>query len=233
MTSMPLRISHKALLACGILASVTYVATDIVATLRYPGYDFIDQTVSELFAIGAPTSRLVVPLFTLSSTLVAAFAFAVWTSAGHRRALRWLAAMIFANAVNTVVLWNVFPLHMRGVAPTVTDAMHLVLAVNPFVLASIVCGIVAFNRSFRVYSAVTALVLILPAIFSFSYVTAVAVNQPTPGMGLAERVAQYGYQIWQAMLAVVLMRDGRQVMFPLASTGAPSVGPQRQEGTPA
>ena len=47
------RISHQTLFACGILASLTYVATDITATLRYPGCDFIDQTVSELFAIGA------------------------------------------------------------------------------------------------------------------------------------------------------------------------------------
>ena len=50
------RISHKALLACGILASLTYVVTDIIASLRYPGYNFIDQTISELFAIGVPTS---------------------------------------------------------------------------------------------------------------------------------------------------------------------------------
>ena len=166
----------------------------------------------ETFPFHSGWSLLVVPLFTLSSTLVAVFAFAVWASAGHSRALRWLAAMIFANAVNTVVLWNVFPLHMRGVAPTFTDAMHLVLAVNPFVLLSIVFGIVAFKGSFRVYSAVTVLVLVLPAVFSFSYITAVAANLPTPGMGLAERVAQYGYQFWQALLAVVLMREGRQMM---------------------
>jgi pimeloyl-ACP methyl ester carboxylesterase len=207
------RISHKALLACGILASLTYVATDISASLRYPGYNFIDQTVSELFAIGAPTSRFVVPLFTLSSTLLAAFAFAVRASAGHRRALRWLATMIFANAVNTVVLWNVFPVHMRGVPPTFTDAMHVVLAVNPFVLLSILFGIVAFKGPFRVCSAVTALVLVLTALFSFSYITAVAANQPTPGMGLSERVAQYGYQLWQALLAVVLMGERRPMMF--------------------
>ena len=207
------RISHKTLLACGILASLTYVVTDISASLRYPGYNFIDQTVSELFAIGAPTSRLVVPLFTLSSTLVAVFAVAVWRSDDHRRAVRSMAAMIAANAVNSAVLWNVFPLHMRGAVPTATDTMHLVLAVNPFVLLSIVFGIVAFNGAFRVYSAVTAAVLVLPAIFSFSYVIAVAANLSTPGMGLAERVAQYGYQLWQATLALVLMREGRQTMF--------------------
>jgi pimeloyl-ACP methyl ester carboxylesterase len=53
----------------------TYVATDIVAGVRYPGYSLTDQTVSELFVIGAPTSRVVVPLFALSSTLLGAFAF--------------------------------------------------------------------------------------------------------------------------------------------------------------
>jgi pimeloyl-ACP methyl ester carboxylesterase len=206
------RISHNVFLACGILASLTYVATDVIASLRYPRYHFIDQTVSELFAIGAPTSRIVVPLFTLSSTLLAAFAFGVWASCGHRRALRWLASMMFANAVNTLVLWNLFPLHMRGVTPTFTDAMHLVLAVNPFVLLSILLGVVAFKGSFRAYSAVTTVILVVPAVFSFSYVTAVAANQPTPGMGLAERVAQYGYQLWQVMLAVVLLRQGRQTM---------------------
>lgn len=200
-------ISRKVLLSCGILASLTYVGTDILASLLYPDYSFIDQTVSELFAIGAPTSRIVVPLFTVSSTLSAAFALGVWTSRGHSRALAWLAIMIFASAANTVVLWNAFPLHMRGVTPTFTDAMHLVLAVNPFVLLSIVFGAVAFDRWFRAYSVVTVLILLVPAVFSFSYVTAVAANLPTPGMGLAERLAQYGYQLWQVTLAVVLSHE--------------------------
>lgn len=53
---MQRRISHQALLTCGIFASLTYVATDVSASLRYPGYDFIDQAVSELFAIGAPVN---------------------------------------------------------------------------------------------------------------------------------------------------------------------------------
>ena len=205
-------ISRKVLLWCGMLASLTYVGTDITASLRYPDYNFIDQTVSELFAIGAPTSRIVVPLFTVSSMLLAAFAFGVWASCGHSRAMRWLAIMIFADAINSLVLWNFFPMHMRGVTPTFTDAMHLVLAINPFVLLSVVFGIAAFKDWFRGYSTATLLVLLVPAVLSFSYVTAVAASQPTPGMGLAERVSQYGNQLWQAMLAVVLLRERRQII---------------------
>jgi hypothetical protein len=62
--------SHRAtvfLLACGILSPLLYDGTDILASMSYSGYSYRDQAVSELFAIGAPTSGLVVPLFTLSS----------------------------------------------------------------------------------------------------------------------------------------------------------------------
>ena len=45
-------------------------------------------------------------------------------------------------------------------------------------------------------------------------------------MGLAERVAQYGYQLWQAILAVVLMREGRQMMFPPSAFKTAEVKPR-------
>jgi hypothetical protein len=201
------RIVPSALLTCGILASLTYVATDICAGMLYSGYSFADQAVSELFAIGAPTSHIVVPFFTLSSGLVAAFALGAWRSSPHNRARRVIAWMMLGNAVNSLVLWNFFPMHMRGTPPTFTDAMHGILAINPFVLLSVVFGVAAFKGWFRSYTAATVLVLLVPAVLSFSNITAFVANQPTPGMGLTERVSQYGYQLWQASLAVVLLRE--------------------------
>jgi hypothetical protein len=76
----------KAFLICGILSSVLYIATDILAAMRYPGCSFTAQAVSEWFAIGAPTSRLVVPFFlTVHSLLLLAFALGIWMSAGRSR----------------------------------------------------------------------------------------------------------------------------------------------------
>ncbi len=198
---------RKVLLACGISASLVYVSTDILAGTLYAGYSFTDQAVSELFAIGAPTSHLVVPLFTLSSILLAALASGVWLSSGGNRALRVMALAIVGNAVNGLVLWNFFPMHMRGVQRTLTDTMHVILAINPFVLLSIGLGVAAFRNWFRFYSMGTILILLVPAILAFQYVPQVRANQPTPWLGLTERIAQYGYQPWQAMLAIVLMRD--------------------------
>jgi len=167
---------RSALLICGIVAAILYVATDVAASLLYPGYSFSDQAVSELFAIGAPTTRIVVPLFTLSSLLLGAFAFGVWSSAGHNRLLRLAAAMFLGSALVGAVLWNFFPMHMRGEAPTFTDTMHLVLATNPFVLASIALCVAALRGPFRRYTTVSIAVLVVAAIFAFTYAPEIKAN---------------------------------------------------------
>jgi hypothetical protein len=198
---------RRALLVCGILGAALYPLADIFVSTRYPGFSYRDQAVSELFAIGAPTSSLLVPLFTASSTLLLLFALGIWMSSNGRRVLHWLAAMMALNALNALVLWNVFPMHMRGEQPTFTDTMHALLAVDPFLLTAVVLGAVAFKGRFRVYTITTIIVTSMLAIWSMSYVPAVIANQPTPGMGAFERAAQYATNLWYAVLAVLLLRQ--------------------------
>jgi len=195
------------LLACGIAGAALYPLAAIAAAMRYPGFSYRDQAVSELFAIGAPTSAFVVLLFSLSSALLLLFALGIWRAAHGRRLVRWLAAMMALNALNALVLWNFFPMHMRGSQPTSTDMMHGLLAVDPFLLAAVVLGAVAFRGSFRVYTVATIVFTSALAMMGFSYVTAVFTNQPTPWMGATERAAQYATNLWYAMLAVLLMRE--------------------------
>jgi hypothetical protein len=196
----------RALLAGGVLAPFVYVGTDVAASLLFPGYSFTGQAPSELFAIGAPTSPLVVPLFSLSSALLTAFAVGVWHSAGGRRLLQILACLIAANGIDSLALWTLFPMHMRGAPPTFTDKMHLILAVNPFVLLSLALGAMAFRSWFRRYSIATIVILVAMATIAFSYVPAATANQPTPWLGLTERISQYAHQVWHATLGVVLLR---------------------------
>ena len=189
------------------MAALCYVATDIAGAILYSGYSFTDQAVSELFAIGAPTSRIVVPLFTLSSFLLVAFALGVWLSSGHSRLLRLMAAMFAGSALIGMVLWNFFPMHMRGAEPTFTDTMHLILATNPFVLLSIAFAVAVFRGWFRIYTVATVVILLLPAVFAFQYAPEVQANLPTPGLGAGERIGQYAYALWQSALAIVLLRE--------------------------
>ncbi|HEX6253489.1 MAG TPA: DUF998 domain-containing protein [Nitrososphaera sp.] len=198
---------RKVLLICGIFAPLLWVGTDLLAGTLYAGYSFTSQAPSELFAIGAPTSGLVVPLFTLYSVLLVAFVFGVWMSAaGRNRALRIMALMVIGNAVNGLMLWNFFPMHMRGVEATFTDTMHLILASNPFVLLTVGLGVAAFRNWFRFYSIGTILILLVPATLVFMYAPQVGANEPTPWLGLTERISIYGTLLWHLVLAIVLLR---------------------------
>lgn len=195
----------KALLICGLLAPLAYVGTDLLAAALYPGYSFVEQAPSELFAIGAPTSRVVVRGFSLSSLLFVAFACGVWRAVGESRLLRTLAVLVAANGVDSLVLWQ-FPMHMRGAAPGFTDKMHVILAINPFVLLSIAFGVAAFRSWFRFYSVATIVVLVVLATVALLYVPQVAAHEPTPWLGLSERSSQYAHLLWHAVLAIVLIR---------------------------
>jgi hypothetical protein len=126
-------------------SAAIYSAADVMATARYSGYSATDQAVSELFAIGAPTSGPVVTLFSVSSGLLLAFAGGIWWSAGGDRRLRRLAVLGAAGALEALVLWNFFPMHMRGAAHTAADTVHLLLAANPFVPLGIIVAPSAFR----------------------------------------------------------------------------------------
>src|SRR5512133_680626 len=62
--------AQKALLVCGIVAPLLYVASDVIAGLRWHGYSFRDQTISELNAIGAPTRTLTIVIGIVGYTFV-------------------------------------------------------------------------------------------------------------------------------------------------------------------
>jgi len=188
------------LLACGVVAPFVYVAGDVVASFAYPGYSYRDQAVSELFAIGAPTAPLVVPFFTLSSIGALLFGFGAFASA-NQKSLRTLGVATMGSAIVGLLIWNVFPMHMRGAERTLTDRMHLILASNPFVMIGMIAAAFALPGRFRACTVVTIALMLAPAVFAFRLAPALDANAPTPWLGATERFAQYVELLWQAELA--------------------------------
>lgn len=207
------------LIICGIIAPALWIVTDITAGLLYSGYDFNSQAISELFAIGAPVAWLVVPLFTIYDILALAFAWGIWQSAEESRLLRAIALLLSVNAVNGLVIWNVFPMHMRGEAPTFTDLMHIILAaVGPiFALAAIVLGAINWRNWFRVFSILVILALLGFAVISFSQAPRLAANLSTPWLGLAERLSTDVYLVWQAVFSIILLLRKQSVKSEIIS----------------
>lgn len=199
----------RLLLACGIIAAPLFILTDILAaTLLYPGYDYTAQQVSELSAIGAPSRDFWMIMGYPYGLLTVAFGTGVWLVAGGRLNLKLVAVLILLFASNSFAWGWVAPMHMRGSQFTDTDTMHIAFAISAVVLmiGFIGFGAIALGRSFRIYSVVTLALIMSAGALVGTQIPAIAANQPTPWMGLVERISVYGPLVWMAVLGIVLLR---------------------------
>ena len=207
---------QQVLLACGILSSLLYVATDVIGGTRYEGYSFTSQAVSELMAIGAPSKPFVDPFFIAYDLLALAFGIGVFLAAGGHRALRITAIMLmgygavgFATAAFAGPTY--FAMHQRGAGSLAGDAPHIILTgvLVLLLLLAIGFGTLSLGRRFRVYSFATVLMVIGFGALTSMFAARLAAGQPTPGMGIVERIDVYSALVWLAVLAIALLRSPR------------------------
>jgi hypothetical protein len=67
-------------------------------------------------------------------------------------------------------------------------------------------GAAADVKWFRIHSYATILVLLACGLWPVSNAPPVEANLPTPWVWVKERINIYGYMLWMAVLAVVLLR---------------------------
>jgi hypothetical protein len=204
---------RKILLGCGIVSSVLYVVTDVLGTLRYPGYSYADQTFSELTAQGAPTRPLMVALNGIPyGVLVAAFAGGVWASAGPKRAARITGAMLLGYAAFGVAGGLVFPMRPREALAagegTLRNTMHIpaTAVMSLFIVLAMGFGATLLEKRFRYYSYGTIAILLVFGVLASLQAGQMAANEPTPWMGIEERINIYATMLWVAVLAIGLLR---------------------------
>lgn len=199
---------RKALLICGILASLLFVVMNVVAAMLYKGYDPLSQTVSELSAIDTPTRPLWFKLGIIYNLLMVAFGYGVWRSSGGSKPLRRTAILILAYAV-TGFFWP--PMHQREVlaagGKTVTDTLHIVFTMITVAIMMVMIGFAstAFKRPFKVYSILSLAGLLLFGCLSSINTANVGVNAPTPWIGVWERINIGIYLLWVIVFAVILL----------------------------
>lgn len=200
----------RALTACGILASAVYVTNDVVGATRYPAYSMLNQAISELSAVGAPTTPLWNAFGTLYGVLMLAFAIGVLRIPTRGRALRATGWMLLAFALSGV-LWAIFPMHQRGATANWQDVGHIVLSAVSvlLIMAYIAVGAFTLGERFRSYSFATMAALLIAGVVTFTFADELGANEPTPWMGLIERIMIYGYLLWVAVFAAALLRAHR------------------------
>ena len=204
-------MARKILLICGILSSLLYVALNIIVPMQWPAYNSASQTVSELSAIGAPTRMLWIWLCFPYTLLVIAFAWGVWKSGGRNRHLRVAGCLMIAYGALGVI-WPFAPMHLRETlaagGKTFSDTVHIALGVVTEVLYLLALGFAAsaLGKRFRIYSISTFIVLLTFGVLTFLDAPGIATNQPTPLIGVWERINIGVFLLWVVVLAIRLWR---------------------------
>jgi hypothetical protein len=202
---------QKLLFICGILSVLLYVAINVLVPRSWNDYNCTSQTVSELSAIGAPTRPIWVWLSTLYTLLLTAFACGVWKSAARNWPLS-VAGVLMIGYGSVGILWPFVPMHIRETlaagGATFTDTLHNALAMvtEIFYLLSLGYASRAFGKPFRLYSIVTFLGLLVFGILALLEAPGIAVNKPTPLIGIWERITIGIFLLWIAVLAITLLR---------------------------
>jgi hypothetical membrane protein len=211
----------KVLLACGVISSLVYVATDILASSRWEGYDWTARMVSDLFALSAPTRSFIVVPMLVYNLLILAFGIGVWLR-GWNRPLRVAGALFIAYGVVSMLGLFVFPLNYEAEGAGAT--MHQVVTFLLILLMFLFIGFAAAGsgRAFRLYSLFTVAVILAGAILSGMQIPRIEAGLPTPGLGLFERLNIYSMLLWVAVFAVLLLRGRSRAVHSVAEPAHPA-----------
>jgi hypothetical protein len=203
---------RRRLLACGILASVLWVGTDVLAGTLSENYSFVSQSSSELSSPGAPTRSLVVLLGLTYDALMVAFGLGVWGS-GEKRALRLTAAMVIGNVLLGGLAVLFFPMHPDEPTSTSANTMNVIVMASGMVcfLLAMGVGAVAFRDWFRYYSIGT---LAAYGVLTIAGMVLGSQNPQRTSVGIQERTMVLGYLLWVALLAVALLRAEKESGVP-------------------
>jgi hypothetical membrane protein len=210
---------HTVLLASGIAAPVLYAIADVVAGLRWEGYSFLHQTISELGAIEAPSRPLFSLLLLIVYSLMVAFGIGVWQSSPRNRRLRAAGGLIVALGVTALTAGQMTAMHLRGTEQGAAGAMHLVEGMVAMLLTFTAMGMAAaaLNRRFQLYTAATIIGALFLGAWALAEVPRIEQGVATPWVGLKERIFWYGYLSWFIVLALVLLRNRAEASSPKAT----------------
>lgn len=199
------------LLVLGALSALFYIVSDVVASMRYDGYSYVDQAFSELLALGSPVRTLMLSLAAIYNALVLTGAVGLWLAAEGKRSLRIAAALVFVFGLASLVGPYV-PMHTRGTGTSLTDTLHMVdtVAMVFSAILAMAFGAAALGKRFRAYSITTIVALLGFGYWSALQVPAIEAGAATPWLGVIERLNVYPLVAWMSVFALVVLRAAAQ-----------------------
>jgi hypothetical protein len=129
-------------------------------------------------------------------------------SAGQKRSIRVIGVALIIYAISNWMWPQFFPEDLSQPTSALTNTMHIVLTVVTVLtwMLILVFAAVAYSNWLRYYSLITLLAVIGFGSLAGSQGAALAAGQPTPWLGLMERINIYSFMIWVVVFAIVLLR---------------------------
>lgn len=213
---------ERALLACGVVGPLLFVAVFLVESLVHPpGYDPLRYTVSA-FVLGA-FGWVQVANFLVTGGLLLAFAFGLRPALGGGRLVAVLVGLFAVGMIGSgifaadpiasgVTAADPYPPGtLVGSDRTLHGIVHDLLGIPVFLGLPVTCGVVAYRfvragrKGWAVYSAGTAV-----AYLTGFVLTSMALAQPpviSPAGGLLQRLTIIIGWTWLAALALHLLHQ--------------------------
>lgn len=189
------------------MSSLVCLSMDFVGGTRWENYSWLSQEFSRLSAIGAPSRSIHLVLSLIYSLLIIAFGVGIWLSSGQKKTLRVIGSAFTIYAIDNWLWPQFFPEYLSQTVSALTNTMHIVLTVVTVLTWILIFGfaIVAFRKWMRLYSIETLLAVIIFGSLAGSQGAALAAGQPTPWLGLMERINIYSFMIWVVVFTLVLL----------------------------
>jgi hypothetical protein len=158
-------------------------------------------------AVHAVSRPVAVPLFVIYDLLMTAFGTGLAVFIMERR-LRLAGVFISGAGLSGLITTLFFPMHLRTDAATFSDTMHILLTglTTMLVLLAIVSAAIVYGKGFRYYSMITIGILLIFGALAGLDVPRIANGEPTPWLGLTERITIGVYLLWMAVLSGKLLR---------------------------
>jgi hypothetical protein len=204
---------HRFLLYGGIISSILYILMNVFIPMQYAGYDVASQTVSELSAIGAPTRTLWFWSGIVYTLTFAVFGWGIIKTAEKSRALRLTGILILIYGV-IGCFWP--PMHQREVLAagggTLTDTLHIVFSMVTVLMMLLIMGTAAtaLDKKFMVYTLFSIMTLLFFGMLTSFDAPKLESNQPTPWLGINERICIGVYILWVIVFAKNLLVRTRE-----------------------
>ncbi len=175
--------------------------------MHFEGYSSVNQTVSELSAIDAPTRPAWLAWALVYTLLFIAFGWGVRMSAHENRPLRVTGNLILMYGIISLI-WPFTPMHLRGAPFSLTDGLHIAMGMATIILMVLIMGLGSktFGKPFRFYSIASLATFLLFGTLTGIESPKIADNLPTPWLGIWERIVIGVFLLWVIVLAIKLLR---------------------------